>query len=179
MMLCISYPRRPRMLSRLSYEDVLDITHDPTGPACGRIIVPPDISTFVLPSQLTNACFSETSSIPSSCGGRGLPSSILDLNGTAGNELEIDPRHVFFWEGLLDQAVGILLSVDWQSGEGIRSRWHVADADLKIQDKDASRRADCFHGTRSAPSSIASRGVSPIRNLESRSFLARHFEPIV
>ena len=34
---------------------------------------------------------------------------------------------------------------DWQSGEGTRSRWHIADADHKIQDKDASRRADCFH----------------------------------
>jgi hypothetical protein len=26
-------------------------------------------------------------------------------------ELELDPRHVSFWEGLLYQAVGILLSV--------------------------------------------------------------------
>jgi hypothetical protein len=32
---------------------------------------------------------------------------------------------------------------------------------------------------RSGPSLITSRRVSPIRHLESRSFLARHFEPIV
>ncbi len=146
--------------------------------------MPPDKSTFVLPSRLPNACFSETAASARLAGAGGVPSSILDLNGTARNkwsdsELELDPIYVSFWEDVLYQAVGILLSVDWQSGEGIRSRWHVADADQKIQEKDASRRADCFHSTRSAPSSIASQRVSPIRNLESRSFLARNFEPIV
>jgi hypothetical protein len=84
-MLCISYPRRPSMLGGLRYEDVLDVMHDPTSPACRLIMVLPDSSNVCSSISADKRLLLRDTSIRSSHGDRGVPSSILDLNGTAGN----------------------------------------------------------------------------------------------